>query len=160
VFTLAGMSRGARWLHLFYEFGGIGARHGSDGPDATGCFFLGGRSVIPQVEPIEAQYPIMVTAATLAEGSGGAGRWRGGRGVEMRVRMLDGATLTVRGDRMLMPPPGALGGQPGQAGSYRVVRAGGRVDELAPRQTDVALAAGDEFVIRTSGGGGLGPPGS
>ena len=36
---------------------GSARRDGADGPDATGAFFLGGRSVIPQVEPLEAQYP-------------------------------------------------------------------------------------------------------
>ena len=39
---------GRDWLSLFYEYGGIGARVGSDGPDATGPYFLGGRSVIPR----------------------------------------------------------------------------------------------------------------
>ena len=58
VYTLSACpSDGERWLALGYEFGGIGAGRGMDGPDATGAYFLGGRSVIPQIEPLEAQLP-------------------------------------------------------------------------------------------------------
>lgn len=159
VYTLTGVDdRGARWLSLFYEFGGIGARTGSDGPDATGAFFLGGRSVIPQIEPLETQYPILVRASRLVPDSGGPGRWRGGLGVEAELELLRDARVTVRGDRMLLAPPGVAGGRPGRAGSYAVRRVDGTVEELAPKQADVALHAGDVFVVRTSGGGGLGPP--
>jgi N-methylhydantoinase B len=159
VFTLSGARlEGDPWVLMSYEYGGIGARPGSDGPDATGCYFFGGRSVIPQVEPVEAQHPVLVDAVRLTPDSGGPGRWRGGLGVEMRVRLLEPAQLTVRGDRMVLPPPGAGGGQPGRAGGFAVERAAGSGTEaLAPRQSHVPLAAGDVFVLRSSGGGGLGP---
>lgn len=158
VYTLAGTRDGRGWLNLFYEFGGIGARAGSDGPDATGCFFLGGRSVIPQVEPLEAQYPLVIRAARLRPDSGGPGRWRGGLGVETIVEVLDDVVVTVRGDRMLLAPPGAQGGAPGLGGQFAVERRGGRVELLAAKQADVAVRAGERLVVRTSGGGGLGPP--
>lgn len=150
---------GEVWLTLLYEFGGLGARTGADGPDATGAFFLGGRSVIPQVEPLEAQFPFVVRATRLLPDSGGPGRWRGGLGVETVLELLDHASVTVRGDRLGdFPPPGAQGGAPGRPGSFTVERADGTVEALAARQADVPLAPGDRLVIRTSGGGGLGPP--
>ena len=150
---------GEVWLTLLYEFGGLGARTGADGPDATGAFFLGGRSVIPQVEPLEAQFPFVVRATRLLPDSGGPGRWRGGLGVETVLELLDHASVTVRGDRLGdFPPPGAHGGAPGRPGSFTVERADGTVEALAARQADVPLAPGDRLVIRTSGGGGLGPP--
>jgi len=158
VFTLAGRRDGTPWLNLFYEFGGVGARVAADGPDATGCFFLGGRSVIPQVEPIEAGNPIVVRASRLRADSGGPGEWRGGLGVELEVELLTDAVATVRGDRMLLPPPGTAGGRPGRAGDFAVRRADGRVEVLAAKQADVPIAAGERLVVRTSGGGGLGPP--
>jgi len=154
VYTLSGEG----WVTLLYEFGGIGARTGSDGPDATGCFFLGGRSVIPQLEPLEAQYPIRVVYARLAPDSGGPGRWRGGLGVEVSLELTAPARLTVRGDRMSGPPPGALGGGAGRGGWFAVERADGTTEMLATRQQDIALRPGDRFVLRTSGGGGLGDP--
>jgi N-methylhydantoinase B len=66
--------------------------------------------------------------------------------------------LTVRGDRIGVPPPGARGGRPGAAGAYRITRADGSEEELNAKQQNVAVDAGDIFTLRTSGGGGLGPP--
>ena len=117
------MTTARAWLTLLYEFGGLGARAGADGADATGAFFLGGRSVIPQVEPIEAQYPFVVRSARLLADSGGPGEWRGGLGVETVIELLADAQLTVRGDRMgALPPPGARGGEPGRPGSFSIER--------------------------------------
>jgi N-methylhydantoinase B len=158
VFTLSGVDRaGSRWITLLFEFGGIGARNGSDGPDATGAFFLGGRSVIPQVEPLESQYPFVVRRSRLVPDSGGAGRWRGGLGVETEIELLVDTEIGVRGDRMLVPPPGTLGGGSGAAGGWSLRRPDGTVETLAARQAGVVARAGDVFVLRTSGGGGLGP---
>jgi N-methylhydantoinase B len=154
VWTLSG----AGWLSLFYEFGGIGGRAGSDGPDATGCFFLGGRSVIPQIEPMEAQYPFVVRHMKLLADSGGRGQWRGGLGMETEIELLDDAMITVRGARMELPPPGSNGGEAGRPGSWFIRRLDGRVEELAVRQADVPIAKGETFLVRTSGGGGLGRP--
>jgi N-methylhydantoinase B len=158
VYALSGAwPDGSTWLNLLYEFGGLGARVGADGPDATGAFFLGGRSVIPQVEPLEAQYPFVVRSARLLPDSGGPGTWRGGLGVETVIELLAPAGLTVRGDRLAgHPPPGARGGAPGRPGSFSIERVGGGVEILAARQTNVHLSPGDRFVLRTSGGGGLG----
>jgi N-methylhydantoinase B len=146
------------WLTMLYEFGGIGARRGSDGPDATGAFYLGGRSTIPQAEPIEAQHPLRVVRSALRVDSGGAGTWRGGLGVELAIEVLEDVTVSVRADRVLLPPPGRDGGLPGAAGYARIDRRDGTSDQLAPRQSAVRLGAGDVLVVATSGGGGLGDP--
>jgi N-methylhydantoinase B len=148
----------APWLALLYEFGGIGARTASDGPDATGAYFLGGRSVVPQLEPLEAAYPVVFRHARLRTDSGGAGRMRGGLGTDLAVEVTEPAVLTVRGDRMTRPPAGRDGGLPGGGGRHEVRRARGGVEVLAPKQTGVDLAPGDVFVVGTSGGGGLGDP--
>ncbi len=159
VYTLGGRrADGENWVTLLYEFGGIGARAGSDGPDANGAYFLGGRSVIPQIEPLESAYPMRIRSARLIPDSGGPGAWRGGLGAEMDIELLADAVLTVRGDRMDLPPPGRDGGSSGAAGYNRVLRADGAVEELATKQINIPLHAGDHFVLGTSGGGGLGRP--
>jgi N-methylhydantoinase B len=159
VWTLSGLDlHGQRWLSLFYEFGGLGARTGKDGPDATGAFFLGGRSVIPQLEPLEAQYPFVVRSSRLWPDSGGAGETRGGLGVETVIELLTDAIVTVRGARMDIPPPGAAGGRPGAGGSWSIERLDGSVEVIPAKAANVPIAAGERFVLRTSGGGGLGPP--
>jgi N-methylhydantoinase B len=159
VYSLTGIGAdGKPWVNLFYDFGGVGARHGVDGPDATGCYFLGGRSVIPQIEPLEAQYPFTVHRSRLRPDSGGVGQWRGGLGTELVIELHAAAELTVRGDRIELPPPGAHGGSAGEAGAYLVERADGNVEVLPTKKIGVKLRPGDRFVMRTSGGGGLGSP--
>jgi N-methylhydantoinase B len=159
VYTLGGRKPdGEGWVTLLYEFGGIGARSGSDGPDANGPYFLGGRSVIPQIEPLETAYPMLIRSAKVRPGSGGEGEFRGGNGAQMDIELLSDAVLTVRGDRMDLPPPGRRGGMDGKPGFNRVVRADGTVDELATKQINIPLRTGDRFVLATSGGGGLGDP--
>ena len=74
------------------------------------------------------------------------------------IELQGPAELTVRGDRIELPPPGAHGGSAGEAGAYLVERVDGTVEELPTKAVGVKLAAGDRFVMRTSGGGGLGSP--
>jgi N-methylhydantoinase B len=156
-FTLAGVGANP-WVLLAFEYGGLGARRGSDGPSATGSFFLGGRNVVPQVEPLEARFPIRVEAQRLVPDSGGAGRWRGGLGVETRYRLLEPALLALRNERVRFPPPGLGGGREGAAGAQRVERADGTHADVPAKVTNFRVAPGEAFVLVTSGGGGLGDP--
>ena len=160
VYSLTGIGDdGKPWVNLFYDFGGVGGRHGVDGPDVpTGCYFLGGRSVIPQVERLRRSTRSSCTAHDCASTRAARGRWRGGLGTELVIELQGAAELTVRGDRIELPPPGAHGGNAGAAGAYLVERVDGTVEELPTKAVGVKLVAGDRFVTRTSGGGGLGSP--
>jgi N-methylhydantoinase B len=59
---------------------------------------------------------------------------------------------------MEIAPPGCKGGEPGLPGSWSIRRLDGREEELAVRQADVPITKGERFIVRTSGGGGLGRP--
>lgn len=158
-FTLAAPSRLEPWLLLSYEYGGLGARRGSDGPDATGAFFLGGRNVVPQIEPLEASLPIVFERQRLLPDSGGAGQWRSGLGVETRIRVLQETELAVRSERVLLPPKGREGGEDGTAGMQYVIEEGGGERPLPAKGANLRMAANEVLVLTTSGGGGLGKPG-
>lgn len=149
---------GRPWLHMSFEFGGMGARSGRDGPDATGALFGGGRNIIPQAEPIEARLPVRIEEVSLIPDSGGSGRWRGGRGTRTVIRMLEDARVDTRGDRLAHPPPGAAGGGPGRGGGYFRERRDGTREPLPPKATGLPLRAGEALVVETSGGGGYGAP--
>jgi N-methylhydantoinase B len=158
LYALSGRVSGAPspWLVMALDFGGLGARSMCDGPDATGAFVLGGRGGVLQVEPFEAQYPVMIEHTRARIDSGGPGEHRGGLGIDTAIRMLSDAELVVRGDRMRLAPTGRQGGEPGGKGYWRSAHPDGTVDELAHRQSHIRLAPGDVFLIGTSGGGGLG----
>ncbi len=146
------------WIHMSYEFGGLGGRQGSDGPDATGIHFGLSRNTVPQVEPLEAKVPFVIEAKRFIPGSGGAGRWRGGLGSETVIRLLEPAVLTMRGDRMVNPPPGRNGGKPGRPGGYFKRAVDGQVTQLPNKSGGIRFAPGEALIVRTSGGGGLGDP--
>lgn len=157
-YTLAAPSRLEPWLLLSYEYGGLGARRGSDGPSATGSFFLGGRNTVPQIEALEATLPIVFERQRLLPDSGGAGQWRGGLGVETRIRMLQETEFALRSDRVKRPPCGREGGDEGLAGEQFVIEVEGGHRPLPPKAANLRLAAGETLVLSTSGGGGLGRP--
>jgi N-methylhydantoinase B len=155
-FSIAGTD--GSWVHNAFDFGGMGARYGRDGADATGGLFGGGRNLVPQVEPIEARLPLRVERVEVIEGSGGSGRWRGGRGTRTVFRLLADAVVDTRGDRMASGPEGFGGGLPGRPGRYLRVTPFGDEHPVPAKAVGYPLFAGDAFVVETSGGGGLGEP--
>jgi N-methylhydantoinase B len=102
------------------------------------------------VEALEAEYPLRVERYELAGGRGGAGRHRGGDGVERSVRVLEPATLSLLTDRRRHRPRGANGGGDGEPGENLL-----NGEPLPPKITR-RIAAGDVVTVRTPGGGGWG----
>ncbi|MFC4119243.1 hydantoinase B/oxoprolinase family protein [Nonomuraea zeae] len=146
------------WIHLSYDFGGVGARQGLDGPDATGVHFGIGRNSVPQAEPVESRCPLIVESIETIPDSGGPGRFRGGLGSRTVYRFLADCHVTTRGDRLRLPPPGRDGGLPGRLGGFFKRHLDGRVERLASKVNNVRFAAGEAFIVATTGGGGIGPP--
>jgi N-methylhydantoinase B len=158
-FALSGRRADGRpWIHTAFELGGMGARTGRDGVDAIGVHHGGGRSAVPQSEPLETQFPFLVETVELIPGSGGVGRWRGGLGTRTTFHLLTDAIVSMRCDRFDHPPAGRDGGGPGRPGGYLRVTPDGTTTRLPDKGANVPLAAGDRFVVETSGGGGLGDP--
>ncbi|MEQ4716564.1 hydantoinase B/oxoprolinase family protein [Nonomuraea sp. B19D2] len=147
------------WIHLSYDFGGVGARPGLDGPDATGVHFGIGRNSVPQAEPVESRCPLIVESIETIPDSGGPGRFRGGLGSRTVYRFLADCHVTTRGDRLRLAPPGRDGGSPGRLGGFFKRHLDGTVERLASKVNNVRFAAGEAFIVETTGGGGLGPPG-
>lgn len=146
------------WIHLAYDYGGVGARFGKDGPDSTGIHFGLGRNSVPQVEPVESRCPIVVETVEYLPDSGGPGRWRGGLGTRTVFRLLADADVTTRGDRLRNGPPGRDGGHQGQPGGFFKLTADGRKIRLESKINNDHFLAGEAFVVETTGGGGIGHP--
>jgi 5-oxoprolinase (ATP-hydrolysing) len=141
--------------HQYYETicGGAGAGSGFDGAAAVHTHMTNSRLTDPEV--LEWRFPVRVEDFRIREGSGGAGRWRGGAGVIRRIRFLEPMTAAILSGHRRVPPYGLHGGQPGQVGRNTVERRDGTVEEL-PGTAQVAMQTGDAFVIETPGGGGWG----
>jgi 5-oxoprolinase (ATP-hydrolysing) len=106
-------------------------------------------------EVLEFRFPVRLDSYTIAKGSGGAGRWRGGDGGVRRIRFLEPMTAAILSNGRVHPAFGAAGGLSGDAGRNRVLRSDGRIEELG-HIAQVQMDSGDVFEIQTPGGGGYG----
>jgi N-methylhydantoinase B len=159
-FSLGGYDPEERHNYVMYFFsgGGYGGWWAGDGI-SNGCSTIGISKTQP-IEVLEQRYPILFETYALREGSGGAGKFRGGFGVSYRVKVLRGegkASFLMEHGRF--GPPGLLGGQPGAPNAIRL-RQGNRdtVPEHLSKGEGYVLRAGDYLAVDTPGGGGYGDP--
>jgi N-methylhydantoinase B len=138
--------------------GGWGAKRSEDGVSATVCMNDGDTHNSP-IEQAEAKYPVLVEHYTLAQDSGGAGRHRGGLGIDRVVRARSPMTVNTQVDRSHCRPWGLDGGREG-TGNKVAIRIGGKwKDDFPNAKVLVAqLKTGDAYRMRSGGGGGHGDP--
>ncbi|MFW6693195.1 hydantoinase B/oxoprolinase family protein [Streptomyces sp. MAR4 CNX-425] len=134
---------------------GSGAGDGFPGADVVQTHMTNSRLTDPEV--LEWRYPVRVEEFAVRDGSGGRGRWEGGRGAVRRIRFLEPMTVTLLTGHRRVAPYGMAGGGPGALGCNAVERADGTVEPLAGSDT-VEVGAGDVLVVETPGGGGYGAP--
>ncbi len=136
--------------------GGYGGNADHDGL-SNGCSTIG-ISKAPPVEIMEQAYPVLYHHYALHEGSGGAGRQRGGMGLDYMVELRRGsAQASFVMDHGRFGPQGALGGADGAPNAVTVWQGGqAHVPEHLSKAQDLPLAAGDRVHVRTPGGGGYG----
>ena len=144
--------------HQYYETiaGGSGAGPDHDGTDAVQTHMTNSRLTDPEI--LETRLPVRVERFAIRPDSGGAGRHKGGCGVERHIRFLEPMRANILANRRAIPPLGLSGGGAAAAGANWVERADGRVEPL-PACASADMAAGDAFIIHTPGGGGFGRDG-
>lgn len=144
--------------YAFCGMGGGGALPYEDGLSYVGDGIDLGGLTAPNVESNEVEYPQLTLWHEFATDSGGAGKFRGGLGVEYRVRILgDGATLVMFGDGKLNPPYGLYGGKPGTT-NRPLLNEGTPEERELPAKGVVEVKGEVVYSIYSSGGGGWGPP--
>ena len=150
--------RGRDYVMYQISGGGYGGNADHDGL-SNGCSTIG-ISKAPPVEIMEQQYPVLYRRYALHEGSGGAGRQRGGFGLDYEVELLRGAArASFVMDHGRTGPQGVLGGRDGGVNRVEVIRNGTvMVPEHLSKAQDIPLAPGDRVRVRTPGGGGYGDP--
>jgi N-methylhydantoinase B len=145
-------------LYVISGGGYGGSRHG-DGL-TNGCSTIGISKSQP-VEVLEQRYPVLFEEYSLHEGSGGGGRFRGGFGINYRLRLRRGtARASMVMDHGRLGPNGALGGQAGGVNRVTVIRKDGStyVPPHLSKDQDIHLDEGDVVAVSTPGGGGFDNP--
>jgi len=142
---------GSQWVYLETIGGGSGARPNKDGLHGVQVHMTN-TSNLP-VEAFENEYPLTLLRYELVDGSGGAGRFRGGMGLRRVYRADAECRLRVDGARLRTSPWGLAGGGDGARASFDF--GGAAADHGA-----VWLQPGQVVEVITAGGGGHGPAAS
>src|SRR5579871_5356823 len=137
---------------VIFHCGGAGARPSKDGLNVTA--FPSGVRTIP-VEATESVAPVLFRRREFREGSGGAGRYRGGLGQVIELGGADAMPVAMlcNFERINNPARGRDGGGLGAPG--RVSLVSGKPIRSKGRQT---VPGGDFIRLELPGGGGFGDP--
>jgi N-methylhydantoinase B len=148
--------RSGRFFSFFdTAHGGWGGSDRNDGPGPYKTIRHADNKDIP-TETLEALYPLLVECCERRVGSGGAGRHRGGLGIDKTIRVLSPCNFNISFERSGCPPWGLAGGLAGAPACAEVETAQGI--ETVRKVSQRALAAGDRVHLHTGGGGGYGHP--
>ena len=142
---------------FFYEinYGGIPGRPTGDGMDVHAWW--PNFTAIP-AEYAENYFPIRIERVQARANSGGAGRHRGGNGLEKVYMFLAAGEVSIHDDRNRSRPWGIGGGEAGESSRKILVRRSGEQVELPSKLDFLRVEAGDRLIYLTAGGGGWGDP--
>jgi len=137
--------------------GGWGASAGLDGDSGQFCCANGETFNIP-TELFESRYGLRVDQYAFHNEDGGAGRYRGGKGVVLDYRVTsEEAYLTYAASRTVSRPWGMEGGQEGSNNYALILREDG-MEERHHMCTTVPVKKNEVIRLMTGTGGGYGNP--
>jgi len=146
-----------RFVVQSIEGGGWGGRPNEDGESAT-VSVCQGDVRNGSIEGIELKCPVLVEARALRPDSAGAGKHRGGFGIDMQVRnLVEGRWNFEQTRRGVCPPWGLWGGGAGDPSAY-LLRLPGENDFKAMVGAHIPVPLNASAIVRTGGGGGWGDP--
>lgn len=146
---------GTPWMDGAPHPVGQGAWYGGDG--GTMLHVAESATRFTPVEVWEQRNPWVVEHMRLATNSGGAGKWRGGAGIDFRFRMLSDAYATTVFERTQFPPWGLDGGDEGRPNRCELNIVGQEPKDVS-KATAVYIPKGERLDFQTGGGGGFGNP--
>ncbi|MGA7010823.1 MAG: hydantoinase B/oxoprolinase family protein, partial [Pseudolabrys sp.] len=146
-----------RFIVQSIEGGGWGGRPFEDGESAT-VSVCQGDVRNGSIEGIELKCPVLVESRALRPDSCGAGRYRGGLGLDMKVRnLVEGKWNFERTRRSKCPPWGIAGGTAGEPGGNLLKLPGEKAFKWITG-ANIPVPLNSLAIVRTGGGGGWGDP--
>ena len=142
---------------FFYEinYGGIPGRPVGDGMDVHAWW---PHVISIPVEYAESYFPLRVVHLRARADSGGAGRHRGGNGVDKLYEFLAAGEVSVHDDRAVSRPWGIGGGRAAACSRKILLRRDGTREELPSKFDFLRVEPGDRLAYLTAGGGGWSDP--
>jgi N-methylhydantoinase B len=150
---------GRQWATLSSAAIGNGADFAADGDSGTMHHSIAGAGNAQggSIELTEATFPLMIDSYQLVTDSGGAGKYRGGLGSRLEIRMLAPATLFAFIEKGKSPHWG-IGGAKAGLSNAAVVRTNDGGEREVLKTSGIQLEAGCQVVATAGGGGGYGDP--
>jgi N-methylhydantoinase B len=146
-----------RFVVQSIEGGGWGGRPYEDGESAT-VSVCQGDVRNGSIEGIELKCPVLVEGRALRTDSAGAGKHRGGLGIDMQVKnLVEGRWNFEQTRRNICPPWGLWGGGDGDPSAY-LLRLPGENDFKMMVGAHIPVPLHASAIVRTGGGGGWGDP--
>ena len=137
--------------------GGSGATMNHDGMSAIQVHLS--KCMGATVEDVELTTGTVVDRCELRTDSGGPGRYRGGLGVRVDVRIVsDDAVFSISSDAETSCPNGLFGGMPGMPGRKYLSPDSAQESRLYRKTTNLRVHYDTVISFRTPGGGGFGDP--
>jgi N-methylhydantoinase B len=139
--------------------GGSGALEGDDGYDHIGMIDASGGLLDQDYEMYEQQTPHLILKHEYLTNSGGAGKWRGGLGIETIIKLGgNNTTMVVFGDGDVEQNYGLFGGKGSVLNSIALTYPNGK--EHIPMSKDIVerIPEGTVYKQVAGGGGGYGRP--
>jgi len=133
---------------------GQGAFNGGDGITSMHHNSAGTR--ISPTEIWESRNPWLVNKIELAKDSCGAGKYRGGLGLNLVFEMLEETYVTTVVERTNFPPWGVNNGKAARSNNVILNTKNGKLN--VPKKTGLKLNKGESIIFKTGGGGGYGDP--
>jgi N-methylhydantoinase B len=147
---------GVRYVCQNIMGGGWGGRPFEDGAAASVSMCQGDVKNTP-IELQELYYPLLFDCHQFRADSGGAGKFRGGSGLEVKVKVLHDVLVSRNTDRIQCPPWGLMGGKEGLTNQTLIER-NGKQETLPGKFSHLLVKPGETVIFLTAGGGGYGDP--
>ena len=139
--------------------GGSGALEGSDGYDHIGMIDASGGILDQDYEMFEQQTPHTLLHHEYLQNSGGPGKWRGGLGVETKIKLGgDDTTMVVFGDGDVKTPYGLFGGKTSVLNKISLTLPDGMIKVPMSKDMIEGIPNGTLYHQIAGGGGGYGKP--
>jgi N-methylhydantoinase B len=150
---------GRRFIwHMFQARPGGGGSVAGDGYSTIGEWHSAGGIKFGSIEVAETRFPLVFETHEYRPGSAGAGKYRGGYGGDMRLRVeTEGSTMAnTAGEGVVHGARGIGGGHDGAPHDYRVLAPGAPPRKLKSKEINVPVPSGGVIHVLSGGGGGWG----
>jgi len=145
--------------HLFHARPGAGASANGDGWSNIGELANGGGLKFGPIEVMETRFPLFFERHEFRAGSAGAGKYRGGYGVSLalRIETEKEVSAVAAGEGKVHAPFGLFGGEDGLPHSYKHMPWGtSDLIDIPTKTVNLCFGPRDLLLIESAGGGGYG----